>query len=87
MNDAETVWSSCADLLRDQVSSAVWSSSFSNVEPVAFDGRCLTLGFPSSVVRDRVHDRYLGLLRANLAELGHTGADICLLYTSPSPRD
>ena len=78
MSDAETVWSGCAALLRDQVSSVVWSTSFQNVEPVSFDGRALVLGFPSSVVRDRVHDRYLGLLRANLSELGHVDVEVTL---------
>ncbi len=86
MSDAETVWSGCAGLLRDQVSSVVWSSSFQNVEPVSFDGRTLVLGFPSSVVRDRVHDRYLGLLRANLAELGHVDVDVTLEARPPTPQ-
>ena len=84
MSDAETVWSGCAALLRDQVSSVVWSTSFQNVEPVSFDGQALVLGFPSSVVRDRVHDRYLGLLKANLAELGHVDVDVTL---EARPRD
>ncbi len=87
MSDAETVWSGCAALLRDQVSSVVWSSSFQNVEPISFDGRTLVLGFPSSVVRDRVHDRYLGLLRANLHELGHLEVDLTLEARPPTPQE
>ncbi len=87
MSDAETVWSGCAALLRDQVSSVVWSSSFQNVEPISFDGRSLVLGFPSSVVRDRVHDRYLGLLRANLAELGHVEVEVTLQARPPTPQE
>ncbi len=87
MSDAETVWSSCAALLRDQVSGVVWNSSFQNVEATGFDGERLTLGFPSSVVRDRVHDRYLGLLRANLTELGHGNIDIVLESRPPGPQE
>ncbi len=87
MSDAETVWSSCAALLRDQVSGVVWNSSFQNVEATGFDGERLTLGFPSSVVRDRVHDRYLGLLRANLAELGHMNVDVVLESRPPGPQE
>ena len=87
MSDAETVWSGCAALLRDQVSGVVWSSSFQNVEPVSFDGQTLVLGFPSSVVRDRVHERYLGLLKANLAELGHLSVDIALESRPPTPQE
>ena len=70
MNDADSVWQGCAALLREQVSGVVWSTSFQNVEPLSYDGDTLVLGFPSSVVRDRVQERYAGLLRANLAEIG-----------------
>ena len=87
MSDAETVWSGCAALLRDQVSGVVWNSSFQNVEPVSFDGQTLVLGFPSSVVRDRVHERYLGLLKANLAELGHVSVAVELEARPPTPQD
>ena len=87
MSDAETVWSDCAALLRDQVSGVVWSTSFQNVEPVSFDGETLVLGFPSTVVRDRVHDRYLGLLKANLAELGHLSVDINLESRPVAPAE
>ena len=87
MSDAETVWSGCAALLRDQVSGVVWNSSFQNVEPVSFDGETLVLGFPSSVVRDRVHERYLGLLKANLAELGHVSVAVELEARPPTPQD
>ena len=87
MSDAETVWSDCAALLRDQVSGVVWSTSFQNVEPVSFDGHRLVLGFPSSVVRDRVQDRYLGLLKANLAELGHVSVDVDLESRPAAPQE
>ena len=87
MSDAETVWSGCAALLRDQVSGVVWSTSFQNVEPVSFDGETLVLAFPSSVVRDRVHDRSLGLLRANLVELGHDSVQINLQSRPATPQE
>ena len=87
MNDAETVWKGCAALLREQVSSVVWSSSFQNVEPISFDGTTLVLGLPSSVVRDRVQDRYLPLLRANLTELGHLDIDVVLETRPPTPQE
>jgi chromosomal replication initiator protein len=86
MDDAEAVWHGCAALLREQVSSAVWSSSFQNVEPLAYDGATLTLGFPSSVVRDRVQERYLSLLRANLAEMGLVDVSVALEARAPTPH-
>ena len=87
MNDAETVWRSCAAILRDQVSGAVWSTSFQGVEPVAFDAERLVLGFPSAIVRDRVHERYLSLLRATLTELGHPDVEIVLEARPAVPQE
>jgi len=82
MNDADAVWQGCAALLREQVSGVVWSSSFQNVEPLSYDGSTLVLGFPSSVVRDRVQERYAGLLKANLSEMG---LDVALLLEARPP--
>jgi chromosomal replication initiation ATPase DnaA len=87
MNDAETVWNACAALLRDQVASAVWSSSFQNVQPISFSGYELVLSLPSSVVRDRVHERYLGLIKANLSELGHPEVNVVLEARPPAPQE
>jgi len=82
MDDAETVWQGCASLLREQVSGVVWSSSFQNVEPLSYDGTTLVLGFPSTVVRDRVQERYVGLLKANLSEMG---LDVAVLLEARPP--
>lgn len=87
MNDAETVWASCATVLRDQVSSAVWSSTFQNVQPISFDGNRIVLGLPSSVVRDRVQTRYLGLIQSDLEELGHVGIEVVLESRPPTPQE
>ncbi|HEU5084289.1 MAG TPA: chromosomal replication initiator protein DnaA [Acidimicrobiales bacterium] len=87
MSDAETVWQGCAALLREQVSGVVWSTSFQNVEALSYDGATLVLGFPSSVVRDRVQERYLALLRANLNEMGLTGVDVTLEARPPVPQE
>jgi chromosomal replication initiator protein len=87
MNDAGTVWEGCATLLREQVSGVVWSSSFQNVEPLSYDGATLVLGFPSSIVRDRVQERYLGLLRANLSEIGLTDVELRLEARPPAPQE
>ncbi len=86
MSDAETVWKGCAALLREQVSSVVWSTSFQNVEALSYDGSTLVLGFPSSVVRDRVQERYLSLLRANLTEMGLTDVGVSLEARPATPQ-
>ena len=85
MTDAEAVWNQCASLLQEQVSGGVWSSSFQSVEASAFDGTRLVLTLPSTIVRDRVHERYLGLIKANLAEIGHPDLDVVLEARPAAP--
>ncbi len=76
VDDAEVLWKACADVLREQVSEAVWLTTFNGARPVRTDGDTLVLGVPSSVVRERIEGRYLGLVQSALADVG--GADILL---------
>ncbi len=60
VDDAEILWTACAGLLREQVSEAVWQTTFALVEPAP--GRCASTptrapsswSVPSSVVRGRI---------------------------------
>ncbi len=70
VRDADVLWDSCADILRAQVSEAVWLTSFNGAQPVALDGGVLTLAVPSSVVKERIEGRYLALVRDALTEAG-----------------
>ena len=74
VDDAEVLWTACADVLREQVSEAVWLTSFNGARPVRIDGDTLVLGVPSSVVRERIEGRYLALVKSALADVG--GADL-----------
>jgi chromosomal replication initiator protein len=76
VNDAEVLWTACADVLREQVSEAVWLTSFNGARPVRIDGDALVLGVPSSVVRERIEGRYLGLVQSALVDVG--GSDLQL---------
>jgi chromosomal replication initiator protein len=76
VDDGEVLWKACAEVLREQVSEAVWLTSFNEVEPVAFDGELLTLAVPSSVVRDRIEARYLTVVKGALADAGAPDTDI-----------
>jgi len=76
VDDGEVLWKACAEVLREQVSEAVWLTSFNEVEPVAFDGELLTLAVPSSVVRDRIEARYLTVVQGALADAGAPDVDI-----------
>ncbi len=70
MEDAQHIWDACTSLLREQVSDAVWLSSFLPVRPESCtDGR-LVLSVPSGLVRERIESRYLPLVRTALDRVG-----------------
>jgi chromosomal replication initiator protein len=70
------LWSTCAGILRTQVSDAVWLTSFSGVEPLQLEHGVLTLAVPSAVLKERIEGRYLGLVRDALVDAG--GGDVSL---------
>ena len=77
VDDAEILWTACAEMLREQVSEAVWLTSFNGARAVRLDQDMLVLGVPSSVVRERIEGRYLTLVKSALADAG--GADLELV--------
>ncbi len=70
MSDAEQLWKAVSQLLRAQVSEAVWLSTFQDVAAIDDDG-ALHLVAPNSLTRDRIMSRYLPMLRDALEELNH----------------
>jgi chromosomal replication initiator protein len=70
VRDADVLWDACADILRAQVSEAVWLTSFNGAQPLTLDRGVLTLAVPSSVVKERIEGRYLALVRDALSEAG-----------------
>lgn len=70
------LWTACADMLRTQVSEAVWLTTFNGAEPLALDDHHLVLGVPSSVVKDRIEGRYLTLVKSALADAGAPDIDL-----------
>lgn len=73
MSDAEGLWTTCARILRGQVSEPAWHGSFEGVRATTFDGDILTLVVPSKMAKDRIESRYIGLVRGALedANAGH----------------
>lgn len=61
--EADRLWSGCVDTVRQQLSDATWRTTFSGIKAVDFDAGDLVLVVPSSVQRDRIQSRYLGLLQ------------------------
>lgn len=66
----ETIWKATAQVLRSQVSEAVWFSTFNDAVPVFDDKMSLRLRVPNSFVRDRILTRYMSLVRDALDEVG-----------------
>ncbi|MGH9112305.1 MAG: chromosomal replication initiator protein DnaA [Acidimicrobiales bacterium] len=76
MSDANHLWTTCAGLLRAQVSDPVWHTAFEGVRAVDYDGQLLTLGVASPLAKERIEGRYLGLVRDALVEAGAAHADV-----------
>jgi chromosomal replication initiator protein len=70
VDGAQELWTACAEVLREQVSEAVWLTTFNGAEPVSLVEHGLVLAVPSSVVKDRIEGRYLTLVRSALSDVG-----------------
>jgi len=70
VSDHEQLWTAVAQLLRAQVSEAVWFSTFQDVIALESDPSMLRVGAPNGHTRDRILSRYLPLVRDALEEIG-----------------
>lgn len=98
MSDHESLWIAVAQLLRAQVSEAVWFSTFQDVVPLDSDASMLRVSAPNAHARDRILSRYLPLVRDALDEIGSGGlqftvevqmaeAEAASEWAPESPRD
>lgn len=69
--DATTVWDSAAAVLAEQVTETVWNSTFLELTATDISDDVLTLSVPSQLLRQRIEQRYLGLIEAVLSDEGH----------------
>jgi len=93
--ERDSLWQRAAVVLRQQVSEAVWFSTFSDIsvehEPASKIGgtMSLTLRVPNAFVRDRVLTRYMSLVRDALDEAGGAShelhVDIRPVAARPAP--
>ena len=70
MEDSENMWTAVSQLLRAQVSDAVWYSTFNDVHSLPTDDRTIRLAVPSGTVRDKIMSRYLPIVLDALSEIG-----------------
>jgi len=76
VSDADHLWIAAAQLLRAQVSEAVWLSTFQDARADRVDGDRLVLAVPSSHVRERIEGRYLAIVRDAFVEIGQPTLDL-----------
>ena len=76
--EAEDVWNTAAKALQQQVSEAVWSSTFCDIAAVDLVDDILTLSVPSQLLRQRIEQRYVGLVEAVLEDTGHHDLHVVL---------
>jgi len=70
VSDHEQLWTAVAQLLRAQVSEAVWFSTFQDVVALDSDSSMVRVSAPNAHSRDRILSRYLPLVRDALEEIG-----------------
>jgi len=83
VNDTDTLWKRCADVLREQVSDAAWRTSLEGLSPQGFDGDSLLLVAPNTWVRDRVEGRFLGLIAAVASDVAARDVKVRLEVAPP----
>ncbi len=87
MNDTEQVWTAVAQLLRAQVSEAVWFSTFQDVVSLESDPSLLRLSAPNNHIRDRILSRYLPLVRDAMEEIGVASRQLVVEVQLVEPFD
>lgn len=86
MEEVAEIWGRCSQSLRADVSVMVWETCLSFVVPVEISGDNLTLGVPSSSIRNKVGERYLDLIRGVASEQAGRPLEISLvLLASEDP--
>jgi chromosomal replication initiator protein len=85
LGDALAVWTAAADVLRSQVSDAVWMSTFAEVVPDEVPGG-LRLSVPNRWTKDRIEERHLDAVRGALADIGQ-GESVVLVEVRPNADD
>ncbi|MCE9621093.1 MAG: chromosomal replication initiator protein DnaA [Actinomycetia bacterium] len=78
VSDHEQLWTAVAQLLRAQVSEAVWFSTFQDVVALDSDSSMLRVSAPNAHARDRILSRYLPLVRDALEEIGAAGVQFVI---------
>tara|TARA_B100001540_G_scaffold27932_1_gene23581 strand:+ start:8657 stop:10054 length:1398 start_codon:yes stop_codon:yes gene_type:complete len=72
-NTAQTLWDSCADTIRSQVSDIVWQMNFHSAQPTELLDNELILIVPSETIKERIEGRYREIVQDALSEAANDG--------------
>ena len=73
-NTAQTLWDSCADTIRSQVSDIIWQMNFHSAQPTeTFLDNELILIVPSETIKERIEGRYREIVQDALSEAANDG--------------
>jgi chromosomal replication initiator protein len=84
VSDHQQVWTAVAHQLRDQLTEAVWYSTFEGVVPLEVNGQHLRISVPSNHVRDRILTRYLPLVTEALHDVVAPGCELDIVVAGPA---
>ena len=85
-SDARLLWDDATDLLAGTDAPEQLVRMMASCDPQDFSGGTLTVGAPSGFA-SRVLERERPRLEEALSSAAFEPVTVCLLYTSPSPRD
>ena len=83
MTDAQRLWNECSGTIREQLAEAAWRTTFDEVELEAGGPGELVLRVPNSVVRERIENRFLSLVRDVVNEAGGSSWELRLEVAPP----
>ncbi|HWE54639.1 MAG TPA: chromosomal replication initiator protein DnaA [Acidimicrobiales bacterium] len=85
VSEAAELWTTCREVLREDVREAVWKTWFEGLEADSLDEFSLTLTAPSTLVRDRLEDRYLSLIEQTASKVAEHDLEVRIVVR-PAPE-
>jgi chromosomal replication initiator protein len=84
VKEADTLWTRCTEVLREQVSDTAWRTSLEGLCPQHFDGQALVLSAPSAWARERVEGRFLALISSVASDVANQSVNVRLEVSDPT---
>ncbi|MDG2211992.1 MAG: chromosomal replication initiator protein DnaA [Acidimicrobiales bacterium] len=72
-NTAQTLWDSCTDAIRSQVSDIVWQMNFHSAQPLELLENELIIIVPSETIKERIEGRYREIVQDAISEAANDG--------------